>query len=587
LSVPKKYFAIVSLMIAPLAVFHPRDAPRRGGAHVGQLRELFLELLKEEQGSLARVAVQRRIERETEQLVGLEAGIERLQVVEAAGEEAGAGEEQHRQPHLGDDEPLAEACVPGAADDAARFVLERRDQRRAGGLQRRCEAEEQRRQERAAKGEERDARVRRGRQRLRSGVERQHLQQQGPRPPGEGQADGRAGSGQHEALDQPLPHDRVAAGAEREANRHLLLARGAARQQQVGDVRARDQQHQTDHAHQHENRRRELLTQIGSSFLARAQEQVLADEALAEALRRVGDLLELLLVDLPVDHVHRRFRLLRRHARLQPRHDRQPAAAAVLQVVPGRRHLRLHHHRHEHVGAFADDDAVEARRRDADDRHRLAVERHAAVEDRRVAIEAPRPVAVGEDDHRMSAWRAVVVLREGAADVRAHAEDVEVVAGDQLAVDAFGLAVGDERERRREAREDAVEHGILIAEVAIHRIREGALVESASLERARAVEDHEPLGRGDGKKPQEDLVGQRKDRGVGADAEGERQHDDHGERRRFDEGADGVAEVLGQAHGSEYFRSLSAVSTKTFVEPRFDRKRRISAGLGSTRYSVT
>ena len=128
---------------------------RGRGAHVGQLRQLLLELLEERDRSLARVAVQRRIEREAEELIGLESGVERLQVVEAAREEARAGQEQHREPDLGDHESLPEARVPGAADDGAGLVLERRDERRSRGLQRGREAEEQRGQERPAEGEER------------------------------------------------------------------------------------------------------------------------------------------------------------------------------------------------------------------------------------------------------------------------------------------------------------------------------------------------------------------------------------------------------------------------------------------------
>ena len=75
-----------------------------------------------------------------------------------------------------------------------------------------------------------------------------------------------------------------------------------------------------------------------------------------------------------------------------------------------------------------------------------------------IAGEAPHPEGVAEHRDRMSSRRAVVVRREGAADLRAHAEDVEVVAGDQLAVHALGLSVGQQRQRRGEARDHAVEH---------------------------------------------------------------------------------------------------------------------------------
>ena len=90
--------------------------------------------------------------------------------------------------------------------------------------------------------------------------------------------------------------------------------------------------------------------QIRRALRARAQKQVLGQEPFVKRLRHAGHLLELLLVDLAVDDVHRRFRLRARDPRLQARHDRQPAAAPALQIVPGRRHLRLHHHRHHDVG---------------------------------------------------------------------------------------------------------------------------------------------------------------------------------------------------------------------------------------------
>ena len=47
-----------------------------------------------------------------------------------------------------------------------------------------------------------------------------------------------------------LPNESRAPGAEREAHRDLALARRRAREQQVGDVRAGDEQHDADDRHQ-------------------------------------------------------------------------------------------------------------------------------------------------------------------------------------------------------------------------------------------------------------------------------------------------------------------------------------------------
>ena len=58
-------------------------------------------------------------------------------------------------------------------------------------------------------------------------------------------------SAERHALHQQLAGDPSRAGAERRAHRELLLPRLGADQQQVGDVRARDEQHHADRAHQH------------------------------------------------------------------------------------------------------------------------------------------------------------------------------------------------------------------------------------------------------------------------------------------------------------------------------------------------
>ena len=60
---------------------------------------------------------------------------------------------------------------------------------------------------------------------------------------------------EHQVLGQHLTHQPAAAGAERRTHGQLLLAMAAAREQQVGDVGARDQQHQRHGAEQDHHRR--------------------------------------------------------------------------------------------------------------------------------------------------------------------------------------------------------------------------------------------------------------------------------------------------------------------------------------------
>jgi hypothetical protein len=51
-----------------------------------------------------------------------------------------------------------------------------------------------------------------------------------------------------------LTDDARAAGAERRANRDFLPARQRTREQEIGDVGARDEQHESDGANQHDER---------------------------------------------------------------------------------------------------------------------------------------------------------------------------------------------------------------------------------------------------------------------------------------------------------------------------------------------
>jgi hypothetical protein len=53
-----------------------------------------------------------------------------------------------------------------------------------------------------------------------------------------------AGAAEHEALAEQRPAKRGAAGAQRRPDRELALAPDGARQNQVGDIRARDDEHE-------------------------------------------------------------------------------------------------------------------------------------------------------------------------------------------------------------------------------------------------------------------------------------------------------------------------------------------------------
>ena len=64
------------------------------------------------------------------------------------------------------------------------------------------------------------------------------------RPPADDETGGRSKRRQRQPLDQQLPHDPRAAAAQRLPDRDLPAAGGSAREQQVGEIEAGDDQHQ-------------------------------------------------------------------------------------------------------------------------------------------------------------------------------------------------------------------------------------------------------------------------------------------------------------------------------------------------------
>ena len=86
----------------------------------------------------------------------------------------------------------------------------------------------------------------------------QHREDQVERPSRHEQAGEAADHRQHHRLGQQLADQLPAVGADRQADRHLARPRRRPRQQQVGDVRAGDEQDQAGDRQQQQQRRRGL-----------------------------------------------------------------------------------------------------------------------------------------------------------------------------------------------------------------------------------------------------------------------------------------------------------------------------------------
>ena len=78
-------------------------------------------------------------------------------------------------------------------------------------------------------------------------------------------------TGEEQAFGQKLADQAPSTAADAHANRHFARARRRSRQQQVGDVHARDQEDDADHRHQDDERARVLAAERGRAAQRRNQ----------------------------------------------------------------------------------------------------------------------------------------------------------------------------------------------------------------------------------------------------------------------------------------------------------------------------
>ena len=143
----------------------------------------------------------------------------------------------------------------------------------------------------------------------------------------------------------------------------------------------------------------------------------------------------------------------------------------------------------------------------------------------------------------MLLWNPVI-RRQSVAENRPHTERLEEVGRDRRARHADAIAAAGQRDRALEVGRDLLERAGLLPPVlevrgrdAVARLRVHPIV---------LPDRHHPGGIAERQRPQQDRVDDREDGGVGADAEGERQHDDRGEAGTLPHQAQRVAKILEQ-----------------------------------------
>ena len=236
------------------------------------------------------------------------------------------------------------------------------------------------------------------------------------------------------ALGEQLAEKPRPGRANRRAHGDLARSHGAAREQQVREVGAGDQQHEGHGAEQDQHRTPDLPDQ---HFAQRRQadrhpsvQRLLADDVLRHSIEVGG-------------------RGCRRRARLEPAEHVEEIVAVRVHVVAG-----LERHRHEHLQVAAEE--RERRREHADDGVRLGVQRDAGAHDVGIRAETALPQAVREHHHAM---RAPLFVRgdETAAHHRRCAKRAEETRRSDHPREALGLLTAGEVEGARIVRIEEVE----------------------------------------------------------------------------------------------------------------------------------
>jgi hypothetical protein len=183
---------------------------------------------------------------------------------------------------------------------------------------------------------------------------------------------------EQEALGEQLTNDPAAAGTDRQTDRDLPFARRGSSEQEVGHVRAGDQQHQADRRHQHEQRLLKSLPEERPTRAAGTDLDARREEAPAN-VRSIGrrhgiDKLR------PHDR-ETRLGLRRRDVWVRPRQHPEPRVSDGKQTRLLGQQLRQDRQGQRDVRGLSNRHAGEPGRAHADNRHRNAFDQDSLADD--------------------------------------------------------------------------------------------------------------------------------------------------------------------------------------------------------------
>ena len=228
----------------------------------------------------------------------------------------------------------------------------------------------------------------------------------------------------HQALGQQLPDQATAPGSDRQAHGDLARACPRPAQQQVGDIGAGNQQHDSDQPEQHA-RQQGVKRRIVHSHLKLGPHgrRVIAIRV------RVG-----LFEPLP-NHGSLGVGACEAQPGLQaPLHEKAAVAALLQEVAVGRAgQAGPHHHRNVEGRAVILIDSRERLGRDTNDGESDTVQVDGLSDCIRRGCELGPPQVITDNDHRIAAGDLVFVGPEAPPDLRLHVENAEGVGRGQEA----------------------------------------------------------------------------------------------------------------------------------------------------------
>ena len=227
------------------------------------------------------------------------------------------------------------------------------------------------------------------------------------------------------------------------------------------------------------------------SSLRRPRHESFAEEWRPVLRPRQG---HLVCTDLREQRLQWRLRRFNRVSRLESREHLDPSRALIVHVHPfplGHEH-RLHLDGNANLRRTRRIETGKARRRHADDRHRVVVDEDLLADDRVVPVEAPHPVVVSQHDDGMTLVDLIVLLRaEHATNSRLDAKHREVVAGHHLGIETFSGVVDAHRRGDQPTRNHFGQRLGALLVLPVNRVGVLAQAHVAAAMRALLVQHHE------------------------------------------------------------------------------------------------